>query len=472
MAKKSASQIRRMQERATARGEDYTPPAPPPPEPGATDAKILQAAEQLRKNLEAIRADDNLNSKERRSEKRKAEAIATEDSGVPVADLLSVLEDKQKHKQQPTNSNNNKGKDDGKLNIAKTLKKTLDALKADEDLNSKERRAAKRKAEAVATENAGGVPAEELLSLLEKQQPAAAASKKDDNQKPVTKKRHVPYVLFVGQISFTTTKDMLFTHFQQELGAELVTEASLTIRLLTDPQKQHRSRGMAFVETDTPELLYECLRMHHTHLDGRRINVERSAGGGKQSARRTEKLAAYRKEQDDLLSSTVDKILQTYRDAGDLEPDELDDGVVSLCKRHSAATVEAALAQYVKARTDRHGGSMDNPSAYLTHMITRVSVEGPATWSDDEEEEQGGKSNNNKRGSNSKDRDGPPRTKKAKSTNDGAGPQHRFSMEGIDMSVSQKKKDGSDNNNNNAGGLSRIFPSMTRGRGRAGRGYM
>jgi hypothetical protein len=44
-------------------------------------------------------------------------------------------------------------------------------------------------------------------------------------------------------------------------------------------------------------------------LDGRRINVERSAGGGRSSETRKTKLKNYQEEQDQYISSVVDKIL-------------------------------------------------------------------------------------------------------------------------------------------------------------------
>eukprot|EP00594_Rhizosolenia_setigera_P003678 CAMPEP_0178952404 /NCGR_PEP_ID=MMETSP0789-20121207/7800_1 /TAXON_ID=3005 /ORGANISM="Rhizosolenia setigera, Strain CCMP 1694" /LENGTH=133 /DNA_ID=CAMNT_0020633459 /DNA_START=1 /DNA_END=398 /DNA_ORIENTATION=- len=128
---------------------------------------------------------------------------------------------------------------------------------------------------------------------------------------------------------------------------------------------------MAFIETDTPELLYECLKLHHTTLDGRRINVERSSGGGKNESRR-EKINQYRKEQNDYISDTVDKIISEYKANGSIAEGELDEGVILLCKRHSASTIETALAQYVESR----GDTVDNPSAYLTSIICRVREEG------------------------------------------------------------------------------------------------
>lgn len=54
------------------------------------------------------------------------------------------------------------------------------------------------------------------------------------------------------------------------------------MRLLTRKgTKPPRSKGMAFVEVDDAESAYQCLGLHHSRLDGRLLNVERTSGGGK-----------------------------------------------------------------------------------------------------------------------------------------------------------------------------------------------
>jgi RNA recognition motif-containing protein len=245
---------------------------------------------------------------------------------------------------------------------------------------------------------------------------------------------------------------MLFQHFQKELGNKAVTNDTLDIRLLTDP-KTKKSRGMAFVETKDPELLYECLKLHHTHIDGRRINVERSAGGKKSSEARQSKIKEYRKEQTEYMSKTVDTILEDYKKSGDLNEDELDDGVIALCKRHSAATVTNALSEYVEAR----GSQMQNPSAYLTHMIGRVAVEGPTEEPKEDWKKKRPTGNSS----------GGARTKKVDGGKKSSAPTRNSVktasiMSNVDMSNSIPSGESK---------MSTIFPSMSRGRGR-GRGYM
>jgi len=50
------------------------------------------------------------------------------------------------------------------------------------------------------------------------------------------------------------------------------------------------SRGIAFVEFTNSTLLQQALKLHHTDLDGRRINVELTVGGGGSGSARKEKI--------------------------------------------------------------------------------------------------------------------------------------------------------------------------------------
>ena len=55
---------------------------------------------------------------------------------------------------------------------------------------------------------------------------------------------------------------------------------------------RERSRGCAFLEFHKASGLQSALRLHHSVLDGRKINVELSAGGGGNTAGRVKKLKA------------------------------------------------------------------------------------------------------------------------------------------------------------------------------------
>lgn len=53
-----------------------------------------------------------------------------------------------------------------------------------------------------------------------------------------------------------------------------------------------KSRGIAFLELPSSAAMQACLKLHHSLLAGRRINVELTAGGGGKSEGRVEKIKA------------------------------------------------------------------------------------------------------------------------------------------------------------------------------------
>jgi RNA recognition motif-containing protein len=353
--------------------------------------------------------------------------------------------------------------DTRRLGIARKLRKELDTVENNEEMKSKERRAVKRKAEAIAAEEAG-CSAEELMQLYEehgREQDAVAKSKtSDDNGQ--SKSRRNPYIVFVGQLSYSTTRDGLFNHIKNELGGDYeVTEETIQIRLLTDA-KTKKSRGMAFVETTDPELLYALLKLHHTPLEGRRINVEQSAGGKASSETRKSKLAQLRKEQENHMAETVDKMLSNYLSSGEMQEKEIDDGVIALCKRHSAAVVEAALVEYME--TD--GRDKDNPSAYLTFIIGKMATEGIHDRTADKKESKDRRGGNERKGGDERPRKRRPPSNDTQTELGVVGHKLQSSSTFLRAGVDMRTSDGSKHRD-----LSKIFPSMSRGRGR-GRGYM
>jgi len=280
--------------------------------------------------------------------------------------------------------------EDTKLEAARKLTHALDNIEKSEDMNAKERRAAKRKAEAIAVQEASNdlrdgdtaPSAAELLELLKNSDKKMKKSKEkesssnkrkrgeDDGNEEQTQKK-TPYVAFVGQLSYTSTIESIQKHFENGLGRKEATEGNMKIRLLTH-KDSGKSRGMAFVEVDSPELLHECFKMHQTYLDGRRINVERTAGGSS-NEKKTAKLEHFREEHKKFISDTVERIFMEYQENGDLDEGELDGSVISLCKRHSMPTVEASLKEYLESKGDEKV-KMKNRSAYFSKIITRIST--------------------------------------------------------------------------------------------------
>ena len=137
---------------------------------------------------------------------------------------------------------------------AETLVKRADI----ESLNAKQRRLYKRAQERAA---------EEADPIAPKKDAGASAGMK--------RKRAVenPHIVFVGQLGFKTTAEALREHLEKGGVA-----GAIQVRLLTE-KGTGKSRGQAFVTLVDAENQYKCLSLHHSKLEGRVINVERSCGG-------------------------------------------------------------------------------------------------------------------------------------------------------------------------------------------------
>jgi RNA recognition motif-containing protein len=337
MGKKSQAQLKRLRQRAEARGEVYAEPASPGPEATREDGSDPASAQKQN-------VDDTTSS-----------------SLSPPTTTKSADKDQEKINKK-------------RIAAAKKLQKDLDEVSADSSLKAKERRAAKRKAEAIASEVSGMQP-DELLAWYQHHEENEIADDSKSREKINGKKSKTPYVAFVGQLSYQTTADGLFAYLREKLGEDAVTADTVKVRLLTKKKGNSEvSRGMAFVETSTPELLYSCLSLHHTHLDGRRINVERTAGG-RNPLKRKAKIDEFRQDQ---LSHQREVIHGILRQHNVVEGTTVDAGVVQLCERHAASVVEAALERFEST----NGPDKDNPSAYLTFLLTKLSEEGILEESD------------------------------------------------------------------------------------------
>ncbi|KAL8604272.1 hypothetical protein ACOMHN_023642 [Nucella lapillus] len=85
---------------------------------------------------------------------------------------------------------------------------------------------------------------------------------------------HVPqrYILFVGNLPYTIDKGQLMSHFRKTGGVK-------SIRIPKD--KSGTPKGFAYVEFKDRISHGIALRLHHTTLGGRRINVEFSTSEAK-----------------------------------------------------------------------------------------------------------------------------------------------------------------------------------------------
>ncbi|KAF2877009.1 hypothetical protein BDV95DRAFT_663841 [Massariosphaeria phaeospora] len=99
------------------------------------------------------------------------------------------------------------------------------------------------------------------------------------------------FIVFVGNLPFTATKEQVEAHFEKIEPA--------AVRLQTDKFTK-KPKGTAFVEFDRFERMETCLKKYHHSIfaegnkkkEGRKINVELSAGGGGNSENRKSKILA------------------------------------------------------------------------------------------------------------------------------------------------------------------------------------
>lgn len=102
------------------------------------------------------------------------------------------------------------------------------------------------------------------------------------------------FILFVGNLKYTTTREAIEGHFS-------ICDPPPTVRLLTPKVTRTgatvaKSKGCAFLEFSAKPALQAALRLHQSELDGRRINVELTAGGGGRGDSRLAKLKARNKD--------------------------------------------------------------------------------------------------------------------------------------------------------------------------------
>lgn len=99
-----------------------------------------------------------------------------------------------------------------------------------------------------------------------------------------TNSKNKRFILFIGNLSFKTTKEDIEAHIKPT-GV-----TPLAIRLQTDPVTK-KPKGFAFMDLPNFQSLDKILNLHHSSLSGRKINVELTAGGGGSGEKRKAKIA-------------------------------------------------------------------------------------------------------------------------------------------------------------------------------------
>jgi hypothetical protein len=110
--------------------------------------------------------------------------------------------------------------------------------------------------------------------------------------------------LFVGQLPYSATAADIRRHFK---ASGVV--GGVQVRLRTE--RDGTSKGTAFVEFDSESDVHTALRLHHSAMNGRRINVERTVGGGGAVEKRKEKLTHLREIQGHQMKETISNLIKT-----------------------------------------------------------------------------------------------------------------------------------------------------------------
>jgi len=106
-----------------------------------------------------------------------------------------------------------------------------------------------------------------------------------------TGNRSSRYILFVGNLRYTTTKECIEDHFSK-------CDPPPSVRLVA-PKGSQKSKGCAFVEFTHPNALQQGLKLHHSTLEGRKLNVELTVGGGGKGVDRLNRLRERNKSLND-----------------------------------------------------------------------------------------------------------------------------------------------------------------------------
>ena len=147
--------------------------------------------------------------------------------------------------------------------------------------------------------------------------------------------------VFIGQLPYKCSKSQIIEHFRKG-GA-----GDIKLRLLTD-KKSGKFKGIAFATVTEEKYFRFALRLHHSMLLGRCINVERSCGGGGTGEKRKEKLRNLKGSQAHLLKRNVDELINETVAAseGSIERTDFDDRITDVLCTFPVSMVREALDEF------------------------------------------------------------------------------------------------------------------------------
>ncbi|VDB86604.1 unnamed protein product [Peniophora sp. CBMAI 1063] len=166
----------------------------------------------------------------------------------------------------------------------------------------REEEAVKADGAATAVESTAGSEVGGAGSHKKKRRKGAAVEEAGENEGEDKNRR---LILFVGNLKYTTSREAIAAHFS-------ACDPPPSVRLLTPKAAKpgatvNKSKGCAFLEFSAKSALQQALKLHNSDLEGRRINVELTAGGGGKSDARLEKLKKRNTELNTQRKKKVDK---------------------------------------------------------------------------------------------------------------------------------------------------------------------
>mmetsp|Transcript_16430 Transcript_16430/g.18575 ORF Transcript_16430/g.18575 Transcript_16430/m.18575 type:complete len:385 (+) Transcript_16430:252-1406(+) len=191
-------------------------------------------------------------------------------------------------------------------------------------------------------------------------EPEAETEDEDDS----SPKKYESLRVFIGQLPYHATKGDIQEHFNKHGVGEVK-----NIRLLTD-RRTGRSRGIAFAEMKDSKQVVRVLRVHHTRLKGRMINVERTCGGGGNSEKRKTKLKALKERQGNKVIIEVrKKVEEIFNEVKpiNVKLEDVDDRALEALGTFPREISEAIVKEYFEL--DFTG--VNNKKAYLMGMVRK-----------------------------------------------------------------------------------------------------
>eukprot|EP00310_Coccolithus_braarudii_P020587 CAMPEP_0183333136 /NCGR_PEP_ID=MMETSP0164_2-20130417/2103_1 /TAXON_ID=221442 /ORGANISM="Coccolithus pelagicus ssp braarudi, Strain PLY182g" /LENGTH=472 /DNA_ID=CAMNT_0025501981 /DNA_START=54 /DNA_END=1472 /DNA_ORIENTATION=- len=189
----------------------------------------------------------------------------------------------------------------------------------------------------------------------------------------------VACTVFVGQLPYSATVKDIGEHFKHANG-DVVPHVRLLTKRAADGGG---SRGMAFVELDSEAAVHTALRLHHSPMGSRRINVERTVGGGGTTAKRHGHISDLRERQGKQMVQAVQAICRKLlpgKEDGEEEREEaqvgatredIDERVLDFLCTIPTSVAEEALTEC----TTISFANVKNRSAYLMGLLKRKTAE-------------------------------------------------------------------------------------------------